>query len=204
MLTCDRPNVRNRLETPGSLTISAGDRLLLTGPNGAGKSTLLAVMSGSMEPDTGAAHVSSGARMSLLSQEVPNWDRRIPAAHVYSEHVDSLGLRPDRGLTSGGLLDSAAASTPVGRLSRGQQRRLHLALCLAEQPDLLILDEPTNHLSAPLVDGLTAALGGFECAVVVSTHDRQLLRDLAGWPGLHLTPIADSGAAGVERSHDSR
>ena len=204
VLTCDRPNVRNRLETPSSLTISTGDRLLLTGPNGAGKSTLLSVMSGAVEPDTGAIHVSPGARISLLSQEVPDWDRRITAARVYSEHVDRLGLRPGPGLTSGGLLDSAAASTPVGRLSQGQQRRLHLALCLAEQPDLLILDEPTNHLSAPLVDGLTAALGGFEFAVVVSTHNRQLLRDLAGWPGLRLTPIAGSGAAGVERSHDPR
>ena len=72
-------------------------------------------------------------------------------------------------------------------MSQGQQRRLHLALCLAEQPDLLLLDEPPNHLSAALVDELTEALEEASCAVVVATHDRQLLRDLAAWPRLHLS-----------------
>lgn len=74
-------------------------------------------------------------------------------------------------------------------MSQGQQRRLHLALCLAEQPDLLILDEPTNHLSFALVDALTDGLGSASCAVVVATHDRQLLRDLAGWPTVDLTRL---------------
>ncbi len=72
-------------------------------------------------------------------------------------------------------------------MSQGQQRRLNLALRLAERPDLLILDEPTNHLSAALVDDLTAALLTTPAAVVVATHDRQLLHDLAAWPALPLT-----------------
>ncbi|WP_225853391.1 hypothetical protein [Micromonospora sp. AMSO1212t] len=67
------------------------------------------------------------------------------------------------------------------------QRQLNLALRLAERPDLLILDEPTNHLSAPLVDDLTAALLTTRAAVVVATHDRQMLHDLAAWPTLPLT-----------------
>ena len=79
---------------------------------------------------------------------------------------------------------------PVGRLSQGQQRRLHLALCLAERPDLLMLDEPTNHLSATLVDELTEALRATRSAVVVATHDRQMLRDLSDWPRLELTAEA--------------
>ena len=71
--------------------------------------------------------------------------------------------------------------------SQGQQRRLHLALCLAEQPDLLMLDEPTNHLSAALVDELTDAIRETRAAVVVATHDRQMLRDLTDWPRLELS-----------------
>jgi macrolide transport system ATP-binding/permease protein len=77
--------------------------------------------------------------------------------------------------------------TPVGRMSEGQRRRLHLALELAARPDLVLLDEPTNHLSPTLVDELTAAVDATGAAVVIATHDRQLLRDLAGWPRLHLT-----------------
>ncbi|WP_261376690.1 ATP-binding cassette domain-containing protein, partial [Nocardioides sp. J9] len=85
-----------------------------------------------------------------------------------------------------GLLDEEALRTPVDRLSEGQRRRLHLALCLAARPDVLLLDEPTNHLSIALVDELTRALETASCAVVVATHDRQLLADTANWPRLAL------------------
>jgi macrolide transport system ATP-binding/permease protein len=75
---------------------------------------------------------------------------------------------------------------PLRTLSVGAQRRLDLALVLAGRPHVLLLDEPTNHLSATLVDELTAALGATPAAVVVATHDRQLLRDTAEWPRLEL------------------
>jgi macrolide transport system ATP-binding/permease protein len=71
-------------------------------------------------------------------------------------------------------------------MSQGQQRRLDLALRLAGRPDLLVFDEPTNHLSAVLVDELTEALLGTPAAVVVATHDRRMLTDLASWPRLDL------------------
>jgi macrolide transport system ATP-binding/permease protein len=51
---------------------------------------------------------------------------------------------------------------------------------------VLLLDEPTNHLSATLVDELTEALGATRAAVVLATHDRQLLRDTSGWGRLAL------------------
>lgn len=49
-----------------------------------------------------------------------------------------------------------------------------------------MMDEPTNHLSIALVDELTEALGATQAAVVLSSHDRQLLRDVADWPQLEL------------------
>jgi macrolide transport system ATP-binding/permease protein len=68
----------------------------------------------------------------------------------------------------------------------GQQRRLDLAVLLAARPHVVLLDEPTNHLSITLVDELTEAVGATPAAVVVATHDRQLLRDTDGWPRLAL------------------
>ncbi|NEA06395.1 AAA family ATPase, partial [Streptomyces sp. SID10116] len=79
-----------------------------------------------------------------------------------------------------------ALRTPVGRMSQGQRRRLDLALALSGRPGTILLDEPTNHLSAALVDALTDALRVTGAAVVVATHDRQLLRDLADWPRLEI------------------
>ena len=189
VLVCHDPTVAGRLQTPVSVTIDTGDRLLLTGPNGSGKSTLLALMAGGLEPDSGRIDRHPGIRISTLSQEIPDWDGRRTGVEIYRVHVDRLGNGHAPGLATTGLLASGAAGTRVGRMSQGQQRRLHLALCLAEQPDLLILDEPTNHLSFALVDALTDGLGSASCAVVVATHDRQLLRDLAGWPTVDLTRL---------------
>ncbi len=183
--------VSGRLTQPVTVTVNGGDRLLLTGPNGAGKSTLLGVLAGRVRPTGGSLVVHHDARVALLSQEVPAWNQEHTAYRAYEAQVDRLhsrGLSGDAPSLSGlGLLDTVTLRTPVGRMSQGQKRRLHLAMCLAERPDLLMLDEPTNHLSASLVDELTRALASTPCAVLVATHDRQLLSDLAGWPRLQLT-----------------
>jgi macrolide transport system ATP-binding/permease protein len=178
--------VEGRLERPVTLGLETGDRLLVTGENGAGKSTLLAVLAGRLAPTGGAVRRHPDARVALLAQEVPAWDRDATAHEVHERHAARLGRGSAPGLRATGLLDARTVRTPVGRLSQGQQRRLHLALRLAEQPDLLLLDEPTNHLSVALVDELTGALREAGCAVVVATHDRQMLRDLADWPVLRL------------------
>ncbi|RLP97128.1 ABC transporter ATP-binding protein [Micromonospora sp. BL1] len=201
ILRCHDVTVTGRLRTPVTLTLDGGDRLLVTGPNGAGKSTLLSVLAGDLAPSTGEVRHPSGARVAYLGQEVPDWPSGMLAHDLYEQHVGRLrstgrlGSGTPLPLGATNLLDAEARRTPVGRMSLGQQRRLNLALRLAERPDLLILDEPTNHLSAPLVDDLTAALLTTRAAVVVATHDRQMLHDLAAWPTLPLT-AGDAGPSG--------
>ncbi|WP_330437578.1 ATP-binding cassette domain-containing protein [Micromonospora sp. NBC_00821] len=198
--------VDGRLANPVDLTIDGGDRLLVTGPNGAGKSTLLAVLAGALEPTDGYAWTAREARVARLTQEAAGQASDLTADEVYAGQVGRLvsrGVLPPAeavSLGSLGLLDSAATRTPVGRLSQGQQRRLDLALVLAGRPTLILLDEPTNHLSSTLADELTAAIRATSAAVVVATHDRQLLRDLADWPLLRVgdpaTPGTRTGATG--------
>lgn len=181
--------VNDRLHTPVSIDMNGGDRLVVTGPNGAGKSTLLAVLARRLAPTTGHVRVNPKARIALLSQEVPDWDHSSSAHEAYETFLAKLGRRSQApSLGSLGLLEASATGTPVGRLSQGQQRRLHLAMCLAQDPDLLLLDEPTNHLSSSLVDDITTELLQTACAVIVATHDRQMLHDLADWPHLNLDP----------------
>lgn len=194
LLDCEAVTVHGRLTASVALSLAAGDRLLITGHNGAGKSTLLAVLAGELEPSTGTVRRHTAARIALVGQEVPAWDLTLTAAELYDRHTRGLGLRHGVDpvpLTATGLLEQRARDTAVGRLSQGQQRRLHLALQLAARPTVLILDEPTNHLSASLVDELTPALAQTPAAVVVATHDRRMLTDLAGWPRLVV-----GGAAG--------
>jgi len=73
-------------------------------------------------------------------------------------------------------------------LSMGQRRRHDIARLLSDGPSVLLLDEPTNHLSIAAVTQLTHALEETEAAVVLVTHDRQLLADTAHWPRLEITP----------------
>ncbi|MER7591487.1 ABC-F family ATP-binding cassette domain-containing protein [Micromonospora sp. NPDC127501] len=191
--------VDGRLAGPVDLTIDGGDRLLVTGPNGVGKSTLLAVLAGALEPTDGYAWTAKEARVARLTQETAGQAPDLTADEVYARRVGRLvsrGVLPAAEtvpLGSLGLLDSAATRTPVGRMSQGQQRRLDLALVLAGRPTLILLDEPTNHLSSTLADELTAAIRATSAAVVVATHDRQLLRDLADWPLLRVGEPAPPG-----------
>ncbi|AZM51890.1 ABC transporter [Streptomyces sp. WAC 01529] len=184
--------VEGRLAGPVDLALDGGDRLLVTGPNGAGKSTLLAVLAGALRPTDGEVRVARGARVVRVTQETAGQDPGLTAREVHARHVGRLVargvLREADAVPLGalGLLDSDALRTPVGRMSQGQRRRLDLALALAGRPGLLLLDEPTNHLSSALVDEVTEAVHATSAAVVVATHDRQLLRDLADWPRLEV------------------
>jgi macrolide transport system ATP-binding/permease protein len=59
LLHADEVTVEGRLETPVSVALRSGDRLVVTGPNGAGKSTLLQVMAGGLPPDHGVAAIAA-------------------------------------------------------------------------------------------------------------------------------------------------
>ncbi|MCA5893369.1 ATP-binding cassette domain-containing protein [Isoptericola sp. NEAU-Y5] len=64
-------------------------------------------------------------------------------------------------------------------LSVGQRYRVRLACRLAERADLLLLDEPTNHLDDAAIEFLTGELVAWHGGVVIVTHDRELLDDVA-------------------------
>ncbi|MFE5797503.1 ABC-F family ATP-binding cassette domain-containing protein [Streptomyces sp. NPDC056503] len=179
LLALDGVRVGDRLAVD-SLTLRAGERLLVHGGNGAGKSTLLRVMAGDLAPDRGAVRRRGG--IGFLAQEVTV---RRPAEPLLTAFGHGLGLGLDEeGLTerllSYGLFRPDDLAVPVGGLSAGQLRRLALARLLARPVDLLLLDEPANHLALGLVEELEQALEEWPGAVVVVSHDRELRRRFTG------------------------
>ncbi|MDN6489201.1 MAG: ATP-binding cassette domain-containing protein [Yaniella sp.] len=191
LLSAEQATVDQRLTTPVSLALSGGDRLVVTGPNGAGKTTLLQVLAQDLQPSSGNVERKTGVRVGSLQQE-SELPSKLKVRQLFESHVHQLIARrlvSDKNavsLSDLGLLGTDELQMRVGELSMGQQRRLELALVLASRPNLLLLDEPTNHLSIRLVDELTKALEHTGAAVVLATHDRQLLRDTAHWPQLQL------------------
>ncbi|MER6003334.1 ATP-binding cassette domain-containing protein [Nonomuraea angiospora] len=158
--------VGDRLHVP-SLTIEAGDRLLVRGANGAGKSTLLQTL---------AEHAR--VRVGHLPQEV-TFDPDLTVLDAYG-HDHSYADERRAALLSTGLFKPQALDRKVGTLSVGQQRRLALARLLAQEYDLLLLDEPTNHLSLVLAEEIEQALDDYRGGLVVVSHDRALIRRFRG------------------------
>jgi sulfate-transporting ATPase len=74
-----------------------------------------------------------------------------------------------------------AGDTEVHTLSGGERRRVALCKILLERPDLLLLDEPTNHLDAESVAWLERHLQEYAGTVVLVTHDRYFLDNVAKW-----------------------
>ena len=64
-------------------------------------------------------------------------------------------------------------------LSPGERTRAHLAELQSRRVNLLVLDEPTNHLDVEAVEQLEAALAGYDGTLVVVSHDRRFLENVA-------------------------
>src|SRR5436309_2320399 len=172
----------------------------LIGPNGSGKTTLLDVLAGALLPDAGEIERADGLRVVRFAQERGGVDpaqslRRALAPEGdavtwqgRSVHVHSWAKRF--------LFRLEQLEVPVGRLSGGEQARVHIARLMREPADLLILDEPTNDLDIPTLEVLEESLAEFDGGLVLVTHDRFMLERVS------TVIVALDGRGGVETFAD--
>ncbi|MFD7838519.1 ribosomal protection-like ABC-F family protein [Streptomyces sp. NPDC059761] len=168
---------------PVGLSLSAGDRILVTGANGAGKTTLLDILAGSVVPDRGHVVRPGGVRTAYLPQLAEPGPAGHSALAAFGRQRAGSAEEHAERLLGLGLFDRSCLDVRIADLSAGQRQRLALARMVCEPADVLLLDEPTNHLSPALVEELEAALAGFPGAVVLVSHDRMLR---ARWRGRRL------------------
>jgi len=93
----------------------------------------------------------------------------------------------------------------VANLSGGEARRAALARALAAAPDILLLDEPTNHLDLPAIEWLEGELKGMRSALILISHDRRFLQNLATatlWLAQGQTMMVERGFAEFETWRD--
>lgn len=182
----------------------------IIGPNGAGKSTLLNCFVGRLTPDTGtvrfdgqsllgiAPHKINQAGVARVFQTpeifsdlslndnvmIPAFAKRDGAFKLNAwPSVDSdkeIRDKADDMLEEVGLMDKR--DTIAGSLSRGDKRRLELAMCLVQEPKLLLLDEPTAGMSRADTNNtidLLKKIGERGITKIVIEHDMHVVFSLA-------------------------
>jgi ATP-binding cassette subfamily F protein uup len=165
------------------LIITPGTRIGLMGPNGSGKTTLLNVLTGALAPDAGTIERADGLSIVRFEQQRPGLDLSLPLRRALAPEGDTVTFQ-GRTLHVAAwakrfLFPPEQLEVSVGRLSGGEQARIHIARLMREPADLLILDEPTNDLDIPTLDVLEESLITFEGGLVLVTHDRFMLDRVA-------------------------
>jgi len=169
-----------------SLSLSAGQTLVVFGPNGAGKTTLLRVLATLLRPHAGDVRVLGSSlpddawavrgRVGLLGHE-PLLYRELTARENLRFHARLHGVGADRVeelLATVAL--SERADEPLKTLSRGMVQRTAVARATLHDPELLLLDEPRANLdpaASELVEPLIGAGSGPSGlrTRVISSHD---------------------------------
>jgi len=160
-----------------NLQIRRDDRIGVLGPNGAGKTTLIRAIAHGSNLKGGTRLISPGVKVGYYAQhQLEQLDPRDTAMQALERHAGKQAstqqLRDFLGRF--GFVGDRVFEL-IAPFSGGEKARLALALLVWDAPNLLILDEPTNHLDLDMREALAAALQSFEGALLLISHDKNLI-----------------------------
>lgn len=152
------------------LQVMPGEIFALLGINGAGKTTVLECIEGLRKCDSGKISVNGKTGIQLQSSSLPAHMKPMEAVKLFArwnkaepdcEMLNALGIREFE-------------KKQYSELSTGQKRRLHLALALVGNPDILFLDEPTAGLDVEgrlSLHGQIRELKSQGKTIILASHD---------------------------------
>ncbi len=179
------------------LDILNGDKVAVIGANGIGKTTLLNVMMGELQPDSGTVTWGQSAEATYFTQDhretIQHGMTVFEWLHSFDETADQQTIRSILGRM---LFSKDEVHKATDVLSGGEAARLMIGKMLLLQGNVLVLDEPTNHLDLESIGALSKALAEFNGGVILVSHERQLVSDVANRI-IELTPTGIINFAGT-------
>ena len=166
------------LQVP-DLELQRGECAALFGPNGVGKSTLLKTLVGELPPMDGRVELGAGVEPAYFAQAHEGLELGVSVLESLLQAAPQLKISQARGLLGRYLFPGDEVDKQVANLSGGERGRLALARMSTQGANLLLLDEPTNQLDIPAQEILQAALAAFEGTILLVSHDRYLIDELA-------------------------
>ena len=160
-----------------NLTVHKGEIFALLGVNGAGKTTTLECIEGLRAYDDGNITVNGKIGIQLQSSALQAYIKPMEAVKLFAKWNKTA---PDNEMLQT-LGIPELAKKKYSALSTGQKRRLHLALALIGNPDIIFLDEPTAGLD---VEGRVSlheqirTLKSQGKTIILASHDMAEVEDL--------------------------
>lgn len=163
-----------------SLYLNERDRIGIVGINGTGKSTLLKIIAGVEQPDSGVVSQNPNLKIAYLPQNPVMEDHLTVFEQVSKFLLSQAGDADDYEIKAMlARLGVPDVDAKIGALSGGQRKRVALTATLLCPAEILILDEPTNHLDSDMVIWLEQRLSRFTGGLIMVTHDRYFLENVA-------------------------
>ncbi len=183
-----------------NLAVLRGQCVGIIGPNGAGKSTLVKILIGREKPDEGEIRIGHKVQIGYYDQGLETLPPETPVVRAVWPEDDPDWVEQDvRDLLAKFGLTGDMAFRVVGRLSGGEKGKAALARLAATGANVLVMDEPTNHLDIWACEALERSIREFEGTVLVVSHDRYFLNQVAD----RLVVVSDGRARVIEGDYET-
>jgi len=176
-----------------------GEKWAVLGPNGSGKTSLIRCLLKQSDPDAGRVIHGTGVQIAYFDQLLQCLDSSAEVVEAIRPQHKEFTEPQRRNLLARYGITGDMAFQRVSDLSGGERNRAALAYLSALDANLLVLDEPTNHLDLWARESLEKALRQFEGTVLLVSHDRYFLNQVAD----HMIVIGHGPPQVIEGNYDT-
>jgi ATP-binding cassette subfamily F protein 3 len=183
-----------------NISVLRGQCVGVMGPNGSGKTTLIRTLIGRQTPDSGAVKLGHKVHVGYYDQGLEALPPETTVVRAVWPEDDPDWVEGDvRDLLARFGLRGEIVFQTVGQLSGGEKGKAALARLAATSANVLVMDEPTNHLDIWACDALERSIQEFEGTLLVVSHDRYFLNQVAD----RLVVVSDGRARVIEGDYET-